>query len=152
MARPTNEESKLKLIALKEAFEEIKPGLDATNIEEKTVSKANSSSHVSQFKTPISISSLKQPKTPGLKQLKKEIDEFREKCKDIKKNTPIRTKEIIDSLNEKIDSLSMRVVKLVEENFYTKERLQSKEEYIETLEGRLNRLTDQLSNLKKGKK
>ena len=120
MPRLSKEEQRVKMEAAWSEFEKIRITAAEKGVNEfiweRFVVSINNREDVQQFKTGISPSTLKQPKTPELKALKKEIDEFCKNFSITKAMVPDLVKEQLNSslsdnyiLTEKIESLPQKV-------------------------------------------
>lgn len=102
MAALTKEEKKLKMTALHSEFTKLKnDSIGSKNhaSQEAVVDAANSSEASIYFTSPISYSSLKQPKSLEMKELKDEIDFFKIEHKRRKNALSNKNKEKFDELN-----------------------------------------------------
>lgn len=139
MAKPTKEEFKLKIKALKEAVKALKEkskGKKNYVTYANVVEHANVSEYAKEFKAPISISSIKQAVSPKFTEIKLEIMNFRKTHTKIVKTTPNKLKVENESLTETVNNLMIQIAKILD-------REMGKDEKIKNLQASLDKAKEE---------
>jgi hypothetical protein len=124
MARPTKQESELKLILLNRAFDELKKKSSSSKnlvTYSNLCQVANSYEEAKSFKKPISLGSIKQPTTNEYKKLK---DRYDNNKKSIINTNSIDKNKILE-LYKEIEGLTMQIAILIERDYKITEELES---------------------------
>jgi len=137
MARPTKEESILKQKAVEEALEILKEQSHVNKnlvTYDNIVCLANESEYAELFKTPIGVTTVKQPTQDFYREFKKKIKKFKRDIKEAKQALPNKTKDKIKSLEKKMDNMVMQMVDYQEKIHDLQSKLSKKDELLERTE------------------
>jgi hypothetical protein len=145
MPRLSKEEQRVKIEAAWDEFEKIRITAADKGVNEFTweqfVNRINKREDILQFKTGISPSTLKQPKTDELKILKKEIDEF---CK----NFSITKSMVPDLVKEQLNSSLAANYVLTEKIENLTQKLKAKDVQLKIADNRIIQLLDTINQLR----
>lgn len=150
MARDTQEQKALKILALNEAYEELdEASTPSKNMvtEERVVDRANET-YREKLKTKISYTSIKNPSSPEFQEIKNKIDDHREEHKKNKNSLSRGAKKEVASLNKTIENLMVEVAKFYDDKLKLTELIEAKDKTISKLKEERNLYLQELEKIK----
>lgn len=152
MARNSIEQMTIKAQALKEAIEELKEASTPTEnlvTYQKVVDLANEN-YSEKLESKISQTSIKKPspKNQDFKEIKAEIERFREEHRNIKSIAPKKSKKEVADLREQVSNLVSEIAKLYDGELLKSEKIAAQEKTIAKLKNDRARLQKEIDTLR----
>ena len=135
MAKDLNQQKEIKITALKEAIKElIEESTPSTNYVtfQKIVDLANEN-NVDKFERPISVTSIKVPKSDEFREIKKLKEDCGREHKKNKSTLSRGTKKEVSILKQTIENLMIDVAKFYDDKLLLTEKLDAKDNTIAKL-------------------
>jgi len=155
MARDTNEQKAIKIKILWEAIEILKEKTTPSKnlalpdrITELANEKCTELIAEGILKSPIGVNSIKTPTSPEFRELKKEIDKFKEEYKKIKKAAPKKSLKEVSELKQTVENLVSEIAKFYDEKLILLKTIESKDRSIEKLKEERNFYLEEIKKLK----
>ena len=139
MARVSKAETESKLKALRYAVDKLKSESAPTSnllTYDRVCGVANECELSKEWKTKISVASLKQPSTQDFKELKEEIQIFKEDVKKTKTLVTDKTKDAFKDLQDKVEILTYKLAESIDKELSYIEQIKEKDEEIRTLKAK----------------
>lgn len=136
MARVSKVETESKLKALRYAIDKLKSESTPTSnllTYDRVCEVANECELSKEWKTKISVASLKQPSTQDFISLRVELQGFKKEVKQTKTLVADKTKDALKDLQDKVEILTYKLAECIDKELSYIEQLKEKDDEIRIL-------------------
>jgi hypothetical protein len=136
MARVSKAETESKLKALRYAIDKLKSESTPTSnllTYDRVCEVANECELSKEWKTKISVASLKQPSTQDFISLRVELQGFKKEVKQTKTLVADKTKDALKDLQDKVEILTYKLAECIDKELSYIEQLKEKDDEIRIL-------------------
>ena len=136
MARVSKAETESKLKALRYAIDKLKSESTPTSnllTYDRVCEVANECELSKEWKTKISVASLKQPSTQDFISLRVELQGFKKEVKQTKTLVADKTKDALKDLQDKVEILTYKLAECIDKELSYIEKIKEKDDEIRIL-------------------